>query len=42
MKAIVQHEYGAPPEVLQLADVAMPAAGGEDVLVRVCASSANP
>jgi hypothetical protein len=42
MKAIVQHEYGAPQDVLQLADVEMPIVGGEDVLVCVRASSANP
>lgn len=42
MKAIVQHEYGAPQDVLQLTDVEMPIVGDEDVLVRVRASSANP
>jgi NADPH:quinone reductase-like Zn-dependent oxidoreductase len=42
MKAMVQHEYGAPPHVLQLADVAMPIVGEHDVLVSVRASSANP
>jgi NADPH:quinone reductase-like Zn-dependent oxidoreductase len=42
MKAIVQHEYGAPQDVLHLADVEMPAAGAQDVLVSVRASSANP
>jgi len=42
MKAIVQHEYGAPQEVLSLADVEMPVVGAEDVLVSVRASSANP
>ncbi len=42
MKAIVQHEYGAPRDVLQLAEVEMPVAGAEDVLVSVRASSANP
>src|SRR6516225_4826316 len=42
MRAIVQHEYGPPRDVLRLADVAMPAAGAEDVLVSVRASSANP
>jgi NADPH:quinone reductase-like Zn-dependent oxidoreductase len=42
MKAIVQHEYGAPPDVLRLAEVTMPAVGAEDVLVSVRASSANP
>ena len=42
MKAIVQHEYGAPRDVLRLAEVAMPAVGAGDVLVSVRASSANP
>jgi len=42
MKAIVQHEYGAPQDVLGLADVEMPVVGAEDVLVSVRASSANP
>jgi NADPH:quinone reductase-like Zn-dependent oxidoreductase len=42
MKAIVQHQYGAPKDVLRLAEVAMPAAGAQDVLVSVRASSANP
>ena len=42
MKATVQHEYGAPKDVLHLAEVAMPAVGAEDVLVSVRASSANP
>src|SRR6516165_10593798 len=42
MKAIVQHEYGAPQDVLHLAEVEMPVADAEDVLVSVRASSANP
>src|SRR5215472_15440453 len=42
MRAIVQHAYGAPQDVLRLADVEMPVAGAEDVLVAVRASSANP
>ena len=42
MKAIVQHGYGAPQDVLQLTDVEMPIVGDEDVLVCVRASSANP
>jgi NADPH:quinone reductase-like Zn-dependent oxidoreductase len=42
MKAIVQHQYGAPPDVLHLAEVEMPVAGAEDVLVSVRASAANP
>jgi NADPH:quinone reductase-like Zn-dependent oxidoreductase len=42
MRAIVQHEYGAPQDVLRLADVQMPIVGAQDVLVSVRASSANP
>ena len=42
MKAVVQHEYGAPREVLALADAPMPVPGPQDVLVAVHASSANP
>ena len=42
MKAIVQREYGAPQDVLRLADVDMPVVGAQDVLVAVRASSANP
>ena len=42
MKAMVQHGYGAPQDVLRLAEVEMPAAGAQDVLVSVRASSANP
>jgi NADPH:quinone reductase-like Zn-dependent oxidoreductase len=42
MKAIVQHEYGAPADVLKLAEVDTPAFGDQEVLVRVRASSANP
>ena len=42
MKAIVQHGYDAPNEVLTLAEVDTPAVGDQEVLVRVKASSANP
>src|SRR4051794_9677572 len=42
MKALVQQGYGAPGDVLRLADVGLPEVGDEDVLVRVRASSANP
>ncbi len=42
MRAIVQHGYGAPRDVLQLAEMERPAVGAQDVLVSVCASSANP
>ncbi|WP_422735436.1 NAD(P)-dependent alcohol dehydrogenase [Micromonospora sp. WMMD729] len=40
MKAIVQNRYGGP-ETLVLADVATPAPGPDDVLVRVVAASLN-
>ena len=42
MKAVTQHGYGAPRQVLRLAEVEMPVAGAQDVLVAVRASSANP
>ena len=42
MKAMVQHGYGAPNDVLRLDEVEVPAVGDEQVLVRVRASSANP
>jgi NADPH:quinone reductase-like Zn-dependent oxidoreductase len=42
MKAIVQHGYGAPDDVLTLAEIDTPAVGDQDVLVQVQASSANP
>ena len=42
MKAMVQRRYGAPKDVLQLAEIDIPAVRDEDVLVRVRASSANP
>jgi NADPH:quinone reductase-like Zn-dependent oxidoreductase len=42
MKALVQHGYGAPGDVLRLAEVGLPEVGDGDVLVRVRASSANP
>jgi NADPH:quinone reductase-like Zn-dependent oxidoreductase len=41
MKAIRYYRYG-PPDVLQLADVEMPAVGDDEVLVRVRAASVNP
>jgi NADPH:quinone reductase-like Zn-dependent oxidoreductase len=40
MKAIVQNHYG-PPEVLALADIDPPTAGGNRVLVKVHAASVN-
>jgi len=42
MRAIVQERYGAPVDVLRLADAGLPEVGDDDVLVRVRASSANP
>ena len=41
MKAIRFQRYG-PPEVLELRDVARPAVGDDEVLVRVRAASVNP
>ncbi len=41
MKAIVYHHYG-PPDVLEWAEIEKPAAGNNEVLVRVRAASANP
>jgi NADPH:quinone reductase-like Zn-dependent oxidoreductase len=42
MKAIVQHGYGAPTDVLRLGETEVPTVGDDHVLVRVHASSANP
>jgi NADPH:quinone reductase-like Zn-dependent oxidoreductase len=42
MRAIVQHAYGSPIDVLQLAEVDRPSVGDGEALVRVVASSANP
>lgn len=42
MKAIVQDGYGAPDDVLKIAEVDKPAVGDQEVLVSVRASSANP
>ena len=41
MKAVVYDEYGGP-EVLQLAEIATPAAGANEVLVKVRAAALNP
>src|SRR5712672_1789498 len=42
MKAIVQDEYGtAPEDVLRLADVARPAIGDDEILLRVRAASVD-
>ncbi len=42
MKAIVQDTYGPPRDTARLEDVAMPAVGDDDVLLRVRAASVNP
>jgi NADPH:quinone reductase-like Zn-dependent oxidoreductase len=42
MKAIVQHKYGAPMDVLRLSEIDAPVVSDDQVLVRVRASSANP
>jgi len=41
MKAVVAHEYGAP-QVLKFEEVPRPEPNGDEVLVRVIASSVNP
>jgi NADPH:quinone reductase-like Zn-dependent oxidoreductase len=41
MKAVVQDGYGAPEQVLRLAEVDRPSVGADDVLVRVRATSVN-
>jgi NADPH:quinone reductase-like Zn-dependent oxidoreductase len=41
MQAIIQDSYGPPERVLQLAQIARPSAGAEDVLIRVRATSVN-
>ncbi len=42
MKAVVYYEYGAPDEVLRLAEVEKPSVRADGVLVRVHAAAANP
>jgi len=41
MKAIVYHNYGSP-DVLRFVDVDKPAAGDNEVLIKVRAASVNP
>ena len=41
MKAIVQHGYGPPEQVLKLEEIERPEPGDDDVLIRVRASSVN-
>ena len=40
MKAILYTQYG-PPDVLQLQEIAKPVVSDDDILVKVCAASAN-
>jgi len=42
MQAIQCERYGAPPDVLRLEEVDAPDPGEGEVLLRVCAASANP
>ena len=42
MRAIRFERYGAPPDVLRLEEVDAPDPGEDEVLLRVCAASANP
>jgi NADPH:quinone reductase-like Zn-dependent oxidoreductase len=42
MQAIVQDRYGPPGEVLRLGEVDRPAAGDDEVLVRVAAAAIHP
>jgi NADPH:quinone reductase-like Zn-dependent oxidoreductase len=41
MRAIIQDGYGAPERVLRLDEIALPPIGGDDVLIRVRATSVN-
>jgi NADPH:quinone reductase-like Zn-dependent oxidoreductase len=42
MKAIVQHKYGSPADVLELRDIDEPVVKDDEVLVRVHAASVHP
>ncbi len=42
MKAVVTTQYGPPPDVLQLTEVAAPVPAEDEVLIRLYASSVNP
>jgi NADPH:quinone reductase-like Zn-dependent oxidoreductase len=41
MRAIIQHSYGAPRDVLRPGQVQRPSAGAGEVLIRVRATSVN-
>src|SRR5205823_9244311 len=41
MKAIVYHNYGSP-DVLKCEEIEKPAAGDDEVLIKVCAAAVNP
>src|SRR5579864_3839600 len=41
MKAIVYYQYGSP-EVLRCEEIEKPAAGDDEVLIKLCAASVNP
>ena len=41
-KAVVTTQYGPPPDVLQLMEVATPVPAEDEVLIRLYASSVNP
>ena len=41
MKAIVCTQYG-PPDALQFKDVAKPTPAANELLIKICAASANP
>ena len=42
MKAVAQHAFGPPPEVLHVEEVDVPVVGAHDVLLRVCAAGIGP
>ena len=42
MKAVVITQYGPPPDVLQLREVATPEPAEDEILIRLYASSVNP
>lgn len=42
MRAVIQDRYGAPRDVLRMAEVAIPEPAADEVLVKVVAASVNP